>query len=190
MKKPAQNKRLLLAGVICLALAAAVLGPGLWEEYRYNHTKLRAEIIYCYSDTYMMAAELDMDENFGTLFFFNWPEKHGDEKAKRPGSIVVLTGPDSMMCSYPGQYSDVLAVKLVEQREDFIARHYHRLLEKYRDYDCADSSQDDDPALVEKRAENLRIIRNDIKTLPNLNRQEKEGLWYLIVDCNLKHLKT
>lgn len=178
-----KNRKLLfILGALLLLVAAILFGGRAVQEYRSTHHKLQAEIIYCYSDyNSVLAAELG--NQYGSLFTFGWPEKNADPALKQSGMLVELTGPADIQLTYPMQYGPVLAVKKTGQREDFVAKHYDALLEGRKSYPNPGEGAADEAMLEEKRREREALLAA-INALPDLNDEEREGLYYL-VQCEL-----
>lgn len=155
-----QKKNLILfAGGFLLALAVIIGGGKVLNRYRSSHSKMEAEIIYCYpgEDT-VLAAEVG-NQN-GSLFTFAWPEE-ADPELKQPGMLVELTGPEDILLTYPMQYGPVLAVKKTGQREDLVEEHYFALRKELKGKDEA-------------------AVGAAVEALDCLNDEEKEGLNYLL----------
>lgn len=162
MARRKKRSLLLFAGGFLLALAVIIGGSKLWTGYRSTHSKLQAEIIYCYPNSReVLAAEVG-NQN-GSLFTFAWPED--EEKAnpafKQPGTLVELTGPDELLLTYPMQYGPVLAVKKTGQRHDFVENYYFDLRK-------------------ELKGKDEKAVQNTVYALESLNDEEKEGLHYLL----------
>lgn len=181
MKK--RNRLLLGAGALLLLLAAALLGGKAWQAYRLTYHKTQAEIIYCYSGSgSVLAAEIG--NPYGALFTFGWPEG-ADPALKQPGMLVELIGPNSMQMTYPGQYGPVLAVNKTGQREDFIAKHYDALLAGREKFSIPGKVQEDEQT-QKKRGQERQALFDAIAALPDLNDEEREGLYYLLC-CELNN---
>lgn len=178
-----QNRLLLGAGALLLLLAAALLGGRAWQAYRLTHHKMQAEIIYC-SPGYDSVLAAELGNQYGSLFTFGWPEG-GDPALKQPGMLVELTGPDAMQMTYPGQYGPVLAVKKTGRREDFIAKHYDTLLTGRKKFPGPGETQEDEETQKEKIQERQALF-DAIAVLPDLNGEEREGLYYLLC-CELNN---
>lgn len=156
-----RNKSLILFGVgFLLALAMVIGGSKAWKQYRSTHSKMEAEIIYCYpNDGLVLAAQVGNE--YGSLFTFSWPEKNADPELKCAGMVVELTGPEELLLTYPMQYGPVLAVKKTGQREDFIEEHYFTLRR-------------------ELKGKDEKAVGAAIDALDCLNDEEREGLDYLL----------
>lgn len=153
---------MLFAVTFLMALGLVIGGSKLWTGYRSTHSKLQAEIIYCYPNTReVLAAEVG-NEN-GSLFTFAWPEDEGkaDPAFKQPGTLVELTGPRDLLLTYPMQYGPVLAVKKTGQRHDFVENYYFDLRRQLAGKD-------------------EKAVENTVYALESLNDEEKEGLHYLL----------
>lgn len=183
MKTIGKRKWLILPVLFLLLLAAVFFGSRAWGQYRSTHHKLYAEIIRCSPDNNSVLAA-EMGNQYGSLFTFAWPEG-ADPALKQPGMLVELTGPDSMNMTYPGQYGPVLAVKKTGQREDFIAKYYDTLLAERKKFPVPGEGQEDEPAQEEKEQERQALF-DAIAALPDLNDEEREGLYYLLC-CELNN---
>lgn len=164
MARRKKRNLLLFAGGFLLALAVVIGGSKVWDNYRRTHSKLSAEIIYCYPNSReVLAAEVREHDGYGTLFFFSWPEdeKKADPAFKQPGTLVELTGPNEMLITYPGQYGPVLSVKKTGQRHDFVEGYYFDLRQ-------------------ELQGKDEKAVHNTVYALDTLNDEEKEGLQYLL----------
>lgn len=153
---------MLFAGTFLLVLAVVIGGSKLWNGYRRTHSKLSAEIIYCYPNTReVLAAEVGNEH--GALFTFAWPEdeEKADPAFKQPGTLVELTGPDELLYTYPMQYGPVLAVKKTGQRHDFVENYYFDLRQ-------------------ELQGKDEKAVETTVYALEALNDEEKEGLNYLL----------
>ena len=162
MARRKKRSLLLFAGGFLLALAVVIGGSKLWDNYRRTHSKLSAEIIYCYPNSKeVLAAEVG-NEN-GSLFIFSWPEEaeKADPAFKQPGTLVELTGPEDLLPTYPMQYGPVLSVKKTGQRHDFVEDYYFDLRQKLQGKD-------------------EKAVENTVYALDSLNDEEKEGLHYLL----------
>lgn len=129
-------------------------------QYRSTHSKLEAEIIYCYPNSNEVLAAAVGNES-GTLFTFSWPEENASDSLKQSGMLVELTGPEDLLLTYPMQYGPVLSVKKTGQREDLVEEHYFTLRRELKGKDA-------------------RAVGAAVEALDCLNAEEKEGLSYLL----------
>lgn len=166
MGKRRRRGLLLFAGGFLVMLTIVVVGSKVWQGYRSTHSKMTAEIIYCYPNSREVLAAQVGGEGGGGLFTFAWPEEDADQGLKQPGMLVELTGPEELLYTYPMQYGPVLSVKKTGQREDFIDEHYYTLRK-------------------ELKGKNEEAVGNAVDSLEGLNEEEKEGLDYLL-KCYLK----
>lgn len=162
MARDQKRNLILFAGGFLAALALVIAGSKVWGQYRSTHSKLEAEIIYCYPNSDMVLAAAVGNEN-GSLFTFTWPEENASDSLKQSGMLVELTGPEDMLTTYPGQYGPVLSVKKTGQREDFVEEHYFTLRRELKGRDAG-------------------AVFAAVEALDCLNAEEKEGLCYLLKD--------
>ena len=152
------KKRWLAAALAVVALAGGGL---LWQQYRRSRPRTQAQILQY--DPQLDTALATTGER-GSLFTFSFPPGTGEE-AKQPGAVVVLTGPDRWLESYPRQYPGVTRVEWKEQGEDLAGQYLPSLVDQ-----CSGGDREEAVLAVSR--------------LPGLNDGQREGLEYLAL-CQL-----